>query len=147
MNIPKLEQIIKVFYKDDKLKKPLFELKNIIEIVNELKEMNIKIPCNEYEYKVWRNYLYQIIYNIADKEFEENGRILVKVRLEKGENVRYGFTKSPKLLAINLLRLKKRRMNAIEKENKYRSLTENLIGIAKIKNLEQEIKKLEKEEK
>lgn len=146
MEIPKKEQVIKCFYKDDELRKPLFALKSIEMIVKELEEMGLKIPSNIYEYMVWRNNLYQVIYDIKDKELEENGRIFVCVSLGKKGKV-YGFTKHNGVLAINLYTIKKRMLNAEKRFNKHKMLTESQIGIKKIKRFKEEMKRIEKEDK
>jgi len=123
MQNPKLKEVKKAFYKDNECIKPNFELLSLDEIE---KKLLLNIPNNHYEKKYWENLLRQIIYRIRDFEKEENGRILVQVKIEKGNPVKYGFTKKPKHLMANLKRLKRKAEKNVNKYNELKAHTKNL---------------------
>jgi hypothetical protein len=121
-----IKQIMRIFYRDKEFKKLKWEqLKDVEEIELNLESLGIEIPTNEFEFKDFDTKVRQALYRWA--EWDENGRIVVKIKFTKGSSVKYGVTKNQKLLMQNSLTIHKRRLNADRKDNLISSQTRNML--------------------
>jgi hypothetical protein len=100
-----------VFYRDNN--KP--DMDNFHDIREIAELAGYQMPNNYYEQNAFLNNLRQCVYGVRKREWRENGRKLLSVKMMKGEPVVYGFSTRVKFLKNDLSRERQKTINQIER--------------------------------
>jgi len=135
--------VMRCFYKDNLFKKIRWEeLKTVDEILKDFGKQGIKIPIDNCELQCFKNKLRAVIYAWSDWEWENNGRIVVKIKMIDNPVV-YGFTKDMNLIKRNRIRNYRRRLLVDKRDEELDNKTKSIIPPKDVNLLEKEKKQLE----